>query len=968
MNKYIQMHLNIAMIALITFVATSLLFADGPTTFPTSFELTIAPDQCVTRELEVILQGGPVISKGDIVFDFDLSGSMGDDIDAMKAAADDIMSQISAMGIDAAFGVVSFVDYPHYYNYCGYADDYGDAADGDYAWKVDHEITSDMASIASTINGLNIYYGVDSPQDYSRALYETQFLSWRPNSKRIVVMMGDAPGHDCDFYSPTSYGVDPGRDEIAGTSDDLDYETVVSEIASSSIQVVAINSGTTSDAAKNFQYMAAETNGRYFEASEVSEIPQAIVDLIGEVFSSITWLTLDSDPAEFNDYVSWEPHGYADLKGDTTVTFKVDFCVPAGTPNNDYAFNLNVIGDGSTIATVPVLAHVSGIKPPIADFNSDRNVGFPPMNIRFEDLSENTPTFWDWNVAVGAFGGRGIHFGDQHPATQYWITGKHDVSLAVANDAGADTLTRWVCNRAFVNIYGPCGYTSLELEDSSPAFPKEPWENAIDGDIWGWDGTATVEPDNPWAIFKFKDGRTKNLTKVRLLTNTGVGYKERWIHDFHVDVSTDGINWTTALSGHHEGNFKIGPDMWDPDGGWWQEFMFDQPVMASYVKLVVDNPPPNWAQIGEFEVYEDLQLPDPELCTIDATGPVMANGVDASTVTLTLKDSNGDPVTGYDENDILFACMDVNPNTYQFGPIIETEPGVYNSMLTSTTDGLKKIVAAAHGAVVGYHKDSGWTTEISFFKNVYEYGLKIVESSESFSKESWANIIDGDYEGWDGTATVKGDPPFAILAFQNDGIYKVSKFGIQTDNGTDDDSPKVVNRQARKIRIDVSTTGLEEADFTTVLEGRIKSGDLQYFRLPSAVDAKYIKLVVLEPNWGADTWRQIVEFEVHLDVKGDLPKELADEAKQADTFALEQNYPNPFNPTTAINYQLPEDAHVTLMIYNTLGQQVATLVDGFVEAGNHRVSWNAIDMPAGVYIYRIQAGKFSKATRMILLK
>ena len=309
--------------------------------------------------------------------------------------------------------------------------------------------------------------------------------------------------------------------------------------------------------------------------------------------------------------------------------------------------------------------------------------------------------------------------------------------------------------------------------------------------------------------------------------------------------------------------------------------------------------------------------------------------------------------------DINFSIMWTNPSTYEFTPVTETSPGVYQTMLTSTTEGTKKIVAAAHGAVIGYHKDYGWTTEINFISNVYEYGLKIVESSESFSKEPWSNIIDGDYEGWDGTATVKGDQPYAILAFQNDGIYKVSKFGIQTDNGTDDDSPKVANRQAKRIRIEVSTTGLEKLDFTTVLEGRIKSGDLQYFRLPSAVDAKYVKLVVLEPNWGADTWRQIVEFEVHLDVKGDLPKELADEAKQADTFALEQNYPNPFNPTTAINYQLPEDAHVTLEIYNTLGQQVATLVDGFVEAGNHRVSWNAIDMPAGVYIYRIQAGNFS---------
>jgi len=65
---------------------------------------------------------------------------------------------------------------------------------------------------------------------------------------------------------------------------------------------------------------------------------------------------------------------------------------------------------------------------------------------------------------------------------------------------------------------------------------------------------------------------------------------------------------------------------------------------------------------------------------------------------------------------------------------------------------------------------------------------------------------------------------------------------------------------------------------------------------------------------------------------------------------------------------LPQDSRVVLKVYNTLGQEVATLVDGFIEAGYHKVTWNATDVPAGVYIYKIQAGQFSKAARMVLLK
>ena len=86
------------------------------------------------------------------------------------------------------------------------------------------------------------------------------------------------------------------------------------------------------------------------------------------------------------------------------------------------------------------------------------------------------------------------------------------------------------------------------------------------------------------------------------------------------------------------------------------------------------------------------------------------------------------------------------------------------------------------------------------------------------------------------------------------------------------------------------------------------------------------------------------------------------------SFTLEQNYPNPFNPTTTIQYALPHHAHVTLSVFNTLGQQVASLVNGGVDAGHHSVQFDASGLASGVYFYRLQAGSSVDTKRLLLLR
>lgn len=95
-----------------------------------------------------------------------------------------------------------------------------------------------------------------------------------------------------------------------------------------------------------------------------------------------------------------------------------------------------------------------------------------------------------------------------------------------------------------------------------------------------------------------------------------------------------------------------------------------------------------------------------------------------------------------------------------------------------------------------------------------------------------------------------------------------------------------------------------------------------------------------------------------LSNSGALPKE----------FKLYQNYPNPFNPVSNIKFQIPKSANVRLMIFNILGEEVSILLNRKLLPGTYEITWEAANFPSGVYFYRLEAGDYSEARKMILLK
>ncbi len=87
-----------------------------------------------------------------------------------------------------------------------------------------------------------------------------------------------------------------------------------------------------------------------------------------------------------------------------------------------------------------------------------------------------------------------------------------------------------------------------------------------------------------------------------------------------------------------------------------------------------------------------------------------------------------------------------------------------------------------------------------------------------------------------------------------------------------------------------------------------------------------------------------------------------------DNVLLSQNYPNPFNPSTTITFSIPSGSFVTLKVFDITGREIKTLVNDYKQAGSHNVTFDAGNLPSGVYYYELTAGENTSVKTMVLIK
>jgi len=147
-----------------------------------------------------------------------------------------------------------------------------------------------------------------------------------------------------------------------------------------------------------------------------------------------------------------------------------------------------------------------------------------------------------------------------------------------------------------------------------------------------------------------------------------------------------------------------------------------------------------------------------------------------------------------------------------------------------------------------------------------------------------------------------------------------------------------------------------------LLDAVTDNGDGSYSQLLQSPDSEGTATITAYVNGEEMNQKPVVVFVSGTGIADQIRRDIPI------SFSLMQNYPNPFNPNTTIEFSLPRACDVEITIYNFHGQKIATLVTQYLQAGWHKIDWNAKNIPSGVYTYTMQAGSFAESRKLIVLK
>jgi PKD repeat protein len=495
---------------------------------PATFDDVIPPGGSFSETKTVFIPG--TAPKIDIVFAFDLSGTMQAEISTVRDIALTTLEALNFFGLplDLQVGVMTFNDYPSSYDSYGYSSTYG--LSSDYAYSLNQPLTDDLLLAKSHILALVGGGGADFPGCHTRPLYESYAdsgVGWRTGAKRILLMFSDSVPHDNDLNEgvPGKVGVfstggDPGRDEIILNGDDLELQSILASMATNNVVLmyVQFQNPIPSDALDYWMHWASVTGGlACSRTSATSVVPTAIGVFADEIAGHVDSLSLRAEsgyegwltgvvPAEYVDF-DVPPEG-------VSKTFDVTVTVPSGTTPGTYSFSIVPDADGTPYCEQPVIITVIDNEPtfpPVADPNGPytAELGDP---ITFDGTAsydtDGFITSYEWDFGDGNTGT------GANPSHVYSAVGMYTVTLTVTEDQGQTNSAE----------------TTAEISPVTP-IPLDPVADAngpysgIQASAVHFDGSGSNDPDGTIVSYEwdFGDGNTgTGMNPSHIYTAAGV--------------------------------------------------------------------------------------------------------------------------------------------------------------------------------------------------------------------------------------------------------------------------------------------------------------------------------------------------------------------------------------------------------------------------------------------------------------
>jgi hypothetical protein len=244
--------------------------------------------------------------------------------------------------------------------------------------------------------------------------------------------------------------------------------------------------------------------------------------------------------------------------------------------------------------------------------------------------------------------------------------------------------------------------------------------------------------------------------------------------------------------------------------------------------------------------------------------------------------------------------------------------------------------------------------EIRSIWNLHVYGNGWSDIGYNFLIDQFGNIYQGRYNPWLDSTDVQGAHATSANV-KSVGVSVLGNFGISAGGIPD---PRALRSLEGLVawRFDQrSLNPLDSASIPTNLGGPRVVGRICGHRDVGTTECPGENLYIVLPS-------------VRLNVQTLLTGSAVNVGEAPHGFALHQNYPNPFNPSSTIGFDLPVRSHVTLTVFDILGQQLLQLINGEVEAGYHDVRLEGTNLSSGVYFYRLRAGDFVQTKRLLLVR